>query len=378
VIRAVIVDDEAPARARLRHLLEGRGVEIVGEAADGEGALERIEALAPDLVFLDIQMPGLTGLEVAARLAAPRPRVLFCTAYDEFALAAFEHQAVDYLLKPINRDRLGATVDRIRRDVEAQRGRRRAADEAGRTQARLMPLGGAAVRGLACHGVCRPAREVGGDFFDFFPLDDERIALTVGDISGKGEFAGLLAAALQARMQTLVAAGTHAPADLVAQLNRLTTGTMEAHRFATVFFAHFDGPTGVLRYVSAGHPPALVVSGNGTPRELGATAQAIGWTPDLRPADTAVKLEPGDLLVIYSDGITETCDAGGEEFGAARLGRLASAHRDAAPEAIVQALLREVEEFSGSTPAADDRTLVVAQVLPSSFFLPPSSLPESP
>ena len=361
MIRAVIVDDEEPARARLRHLLEGRGVEIVGEAADGDAALERIGALRPDLVFLDIQMPGLTGLEVAARLGAPRPRVLFCTAYDEFALAAFEHQAVDYLLKPINRDRLGATVDRIRRDVEAQRGQRQAADEAGRTQARLMPLGGAAVRGLTCHGVCRPAREVGGDFFDFFPLDAERMALAVGDISGKGEFAGLLAAALQARMQTLIAAGIHTPGALVAHLNRLTAGTMEDHRFATVFFAHFDGPTRALRYVSAGHPPALVIARDGSARELAATAQAVGWTPEIDPSERDVRLEAGDVLIIYSDGITETCDPDGEEFGTSRLGRLASAHRDAPPDAVVRALLQGVDEFAVSAPAADDRTLVVAR-----------------
>src|SRR5512132_3564752 len=113
MIRAVIVDDEAPARDRLRHLLSGVDVEIVGEAADGEEAVERIDALAPDLVFLDIQMPVLSGLGVAARLAAPRPRIIFCTAFDQFAVEAFEHHAVDYLLKPVNRERLTRTVARV-------------------------------------------------------------------------------------------------------------------------------------------------------------------------------------------------------------------------------------------------------------------------
>ena len=364
MIRAVIVDDEAPARARLRHLLDGRGVDIVGEAADGDEALQRIETLAPELVFLDIQMPGLTGLEVAARLSAPRPRLLFCTAYDEFALAAFEHQAVDYLLKPINRDRLAATVDRVCREIEGLRRQREGDAEAARTQARLMPRGGAAVRGLACHGACRPAGDVGGDFFDFFPLDADRIAIAVGDISGKGGFAGLLAAALQARMQTLVAAGLHQPKDLVPQLNRLTVGTMEDNRFATLFYALYDGTTRLLRYVSAGHPPALVVSRSGNIRELPATAQAIGWTPDLCMDETAVPLDSGDLIVVYSDGMTETTSPAGEELGSTTLGRLALAHPDAPPAEIVRALLDDVDGFAASAPAADDRTLVVARVVP--------------
>jgi sigma-B regulation protein RsbU (phosphoserine phosphatase) len=364
MIRAVIVDDEQPARERLRLLLEGRGVDIVGEAADGDRALECIEALAPELVFLDIQMPGLSGLEVASRLSAPRPRLLFCTAYDEFALAAFEHQAVDYLLKPINRDRLGATVDRIRSEIESQRQHRRAEEEAGRTQARLMPRGGAAVAGLACHGACRPARDVGGDFFDFFPLGPDRLAFAVGDISGKGSFAGLLAAALQGRMQTLVASGVGPGSELVAQLNRLTVGTMEENRFATLFFGVYEGATRTLRYVSAGHPPALVISGSEV-CELAATSPAIGWTPDLRPHERSVALDSGDVLLIYTDGVSESTDPAGQELGAQGLARLARAASNigAAPADLVQRLLHDVDAFSAFAPAADDRTLVVAQVV---------------
>jgi sigma-B regulation protein RsbU (phosphoserine phosphatase) len=360
MIRAVIVDDEQPARERLRLLLEGRGVEIVAEAADGDQALERIEALAPELVFLDIQMPGLSGLEVAARLSAPRPRLLFCTAYDEFALAAFEHQAVDYLLKPINRDRLGTTIDRVRSEIEAQRQQRRSQEEAGRTQARLMPRGGAAVQGFTCHGNCRPARDVGGDFFDFFPLGPDRLSLAVGDISGKGSFAGLLAAAVQGRMQTLVAARPPGPADLIAQLNRLTVGTMEENRFATLFFATYDGQAGVFRYANAGHPPALLISASGAVVELGATSPAIGWTADLQPEERSVVLHDGDLLLIYSDGISESTNPGGEELGVSELARLAATHRAERPEEIVRRVLHDVDTFSALAPAPDDRTLVVA------------------
>ena len=113
-LRALVVDDEAPARGRLRQLLAERSdVEVVGEAEDGVDALERIHALTPDVVFLDIQMPGCTGLDVAASLGQPRPAIIFCTAFDQHAVDAFELQAVDYLLKPVTRARLDAALGRL-------------------------------------------------------------------------------------------------------------------------------------------------------------------------------------------------------------------------------------------------------------------------
>lgn len=117
-LTALLVDDEAPARARLRQLLSERpDVTIVGEADDGVQAIERIQALAPDVVFLDIQMPGCSGLEVAASLGQPRPAVIFCTAFDQHAVDAFELQAVDYLLKPVTRARLDAALARVARPL---------------------------------------------------------------------------------------------------------------------------------------------------------------------------------------------------------------------------------------------------------------------
>ena len=115
MIRTLVVDDEQPARERLREMLAGHGdVEVVGEAGDGAEAVERIAELRPDLVFLDIQMPECTGLEVAASLGTPRPRLVFCTAYDQHAVDAFELHALDYLLKPVSRARLATTLARVR------------------------------------------------------------------------------------------------------------------------------------------------------------------------------------------------------------------------------------------------------------------------
>jgi DNA-binding LytR/AlgR family response regulator len=144
-MRLLLVDDEQPARERLRRLLQAiDDVEIVGEAEDGEQAMERIVDLKPDVVLLDIQMPGCGGIEVAASLPSPRPRIIFCTAYEQYAVDAFELHAVDYLLKPVNRARLATALDHVRQlpaaEVEA------AIEKAGRL-ARKTPT-----RFLARHG----------------------------------------------------------------------------------------------------------------------------------------------------------------------------------------------------------------------------------
>lgn len=115
MIRTLVIDDEQPARERLKQLLSAHAdVEVVGEADDGVEAAEQIAALSPDLVLLDIQMPGASGLDVAASLGKPRPAVIFCTAFDQYAVDAFELSALDYLLKPVNRARLAAALDRVR------------------------------------------------------------------------------------------------------------------------------------------------------------------------------------------------------------------------------------------------------------------------
>lgn len=121
-LRALVVDDEAPARRRLRRQLEELGVEVVGEAEDGEQALTQARALAPDVIFLDVRMPGVDGLTLAQR-HVDLPPIVFCTAYDEFAVKAFEVNAVDYLLKPVRAERLSAAVEKVRAKQGASRER---------------------------------------------------------------------------------------------------------------------------------------------------------------------------------------------------------------------------------------------------------------
>jgi len=140
MIRALLVDDEQTARERLRHMLVAiPDVQVIGEAADGVEAIARIGELRPDLVLLDIQMPACSGLDVVASLPLPRPRIVFCTAFDQYAVDAFELHAVDYLLKPVNRVRLAHAVERVRESGGSETaGLERALQEVRTATARLL------------------------------------------------------------------------------------------------------------------------------------------------------------------------------------------------------------------------------------------------
>jgi two-component system LytT family response regulator len=143
----LLVDDEQLARERLRRMLAAHPkLEIIDEAEDGEQAIDKIVELAPDLVFLDIQMPECSGLEVAASLPSPRPKIIFCTAFDEYAVDAFELHAVDYLLKPVNRARLAKAIERVsesKTSTDAESAIDRAGREAGNFPSRFLAKRGA-------------------------------------------------------------------------------------------------------------------------------------------------------------------------------------------------------------------------------------------
>lgn len=368
MIRAVLVDDEEPARDRLRGLLEAfDDVTVVGEARDGEEALKIAGVERPDLLFLDIQMPGLTGLQVAATLAPPRPHVIFCTAYDRYAIDAFEHYATDYLLKPVNRQRLGRAVQRVRDDLEQRRLETEDVVEASRTQARLLPQELPPMRSLDYAGACRAAQGVGGDYYDFLALGAGRLGIALGDISGKGLFAGLLVAGLQARIQSLAPRQGEALDRLVGEINRLLCAALDSNRYATLFYGQYDDATRSLRYVNAGHNPPLLFRAGASAgcgervERLKPNGTVVGLLPDARYREQAVRLEQGDWLVAFSDGVTEARNARQEEFGEERLISLVVAHAGLSAARLLEEILAELDRFGGSMPQHDDLTLVVAK-----------------
>jgi len=203
---------------------------------------------------------------------------------------------------------------------------------------------------------------VSGDYYDLLPVATGGVAVALGDISGKGTYAGLLAAALQARMQAITAAGSGGPSAVMSTLNRLTVGTIDDNRFATVFFGVVDPAAGRLTYVNAGHPPALVVARDGTVRRLEATGPAVGWNASATFEEIAIPIAPDDIVAAYSDGLSEAASPDGRELGIDGIVDIVGRHRRLPSRALVAATLADVDRFCGGGPPSDDRTVVVACV----------------
>ena len=213
---------------------------------------------------------------------------------------------------------------------------------------------------MEAYGLTRPANTVGGDFYDVLPLKDGRIILTLGDVAGKGSPAALLMALLLAMFRTLVDEGLEA-ADLAERLNVQVSRHSPASRFITLFFAACDPATGRTTYVNAGHMPALLRRRSGAIERLTAGGVALGMFEGSRYQAHETVLEPGDVLVLYSDGVTEAENRGGQPFEESGLERVVDLHSDEPPTDIAKAILRVVEVHAQETHLADDVTLLVAK-----------------
>lgn len=223
-------------------------------------------------------------------------------------------------------------------------------------QSGLLPEGAPQISGYRFAHSYRTANEVGGDYYDFLPLADGRLVLVVGDASGHGMAAGLLMAIANATLKTALDVSPE-PARALAIVNRALTRTGSRRAFMTFFYAVLDPGDGRLDYVSAGHPFPLLRRADGRLEELGEGALPLGMKADLELRVTSSRLEPGDLLVLYSDGLVEALGESGRAFGFERLrGLLETA---ATPQAVHDRILGDFEAFVGTQPLTDDLTLVV-------------------
>jgi sigma-B regulation protein RsbU (phosphoserine phosphatase) len=225
-------------------------------------------------------------------------------------------------------------------------------------QLAMLPSGTYAVGDIEISGVTRPANTVGGDFYDVLPLPDGRVILTVGDVAGKGSPAALLMALLLAVLRTLVDERLEASA-LVERLNVQICRHSPASRFITLFYAVYSPATGILTYVNAGQNPPLIRRADGFYERLPATGVALGMFERSRFAAVDTRLAPGDMLVLYSDGITEAEDPSGQPLEEAGLQVVLDGALADPPAAIGRRVLAAVEAHAKQSRFADDLTILI-------------------
>ena len=216
-----------------------------------------------------------------------------------------------------------------------------------------LPHQGAAAR-IDLHAEMHPAREIGGDFYDHYMLDESRLAFTVGDVSGKGIPAALFMAVSRTVMRGVGGAADTAPGMEAA--NRLLSTQNSACMFVTLFHGVLDLASGVLRYCNAGHNPPYLVRADGRQEKLGATGVAFGFDPEMPYYVEETALRPGDLLFLFSDGITEAFDPSGNEFGVGRLEAALAAGRGNLAAEVVAGVLAATREFAAGAEQSDDIT----------------------
>jgi sigma-B regulation protein RsbU (phosphoserine phosphatase) len=251
--------------------------------------------------------------------------------------------------------------------IEEQNKRQRLENEifiAREVQNQLFPSTLPSVPGVEIEAICKAARSVSGDYYDFIQLSPTHIAIAIADISGKGISAALLMASLQAALRSqLLAEGTErlSTAELVSRLNKHLVRNTGDDRFATFFIAVYDSATRTLRYTNAGHLPAFLIC-HGNSERLDKGGMVLGVMEDYVYEEGSLMVGPDSLLIGYSDGLIEPENVYGEEFGIRRLEQAAVHVQAAAPLMVAESLMAAAEEWAGTPEQADDMTVIVARL----------------
>ena len=231
---------------------------------------------------------------------------------------------------------------------------------ASKIQRELLPKAAPSVPGYEIAGRSIPAQTVGGDYFDFIPIDEHQIALSLGDVSGKGLPASLLMANLQATLRGQTLVNTSAK-ECIAKSNKLLHQSTSSEKFVTLFYGILNRETHQLQYCNAGHDPPFLIAEGKEPVRLTAGGIVLSIMESFPFGEDAIQLLPGDLLVIYSDGVPEAMNATKEQFGEERLCELLIQNRTHSATEIIDKVVAAVKHHAGSYPQSDDITLVVVK-----------------
>jgi len=227
-------------------------------------------------------------------------------------------------------------------------------------QQRLQPTAPPQINGYELQGISFPCYEIGGDYYDFIVREDGRLVIALGDVSGKGTAAALLMSSLHAAIHAQT--GSHESlVGTICAVNRYLADNIPSNRFVTLFCAELDPETGTLSFLNAGHNPPLIVHAAGTVEQLASGGLPLGIKRDADYKEGRTQLLRGDVLVIYSDGVTEATSPSGEEFGPTRLYEVVQRNVDASAAGIRDRIESALTKCAQGTRAADDITLVIVK-----------------
>jgi phosphoserine phosphatase RsbU/P len=273
--------------------------------------------------------------------------VLDFTATDARLLSLFANQAAA-AIETARLHQEAIEKERIERELEL----------AAAIQREILPRSLPEIAGVELAAANLPTRQVGGDYYDFFPLSSGRLGFLVADVSGKGVPAALLVSTVHAAVHLSIDEAKTI-VELVERIDRHLRRYAATRKFLTLFFGIVEPESGALRYVSAGHNPALLVSASGTLERLDSTGVPVGMLPHASWREETRTMQPGDLLAVYTDGLTEAVDGSDEEFGLERLERAISEGRALPAKRLCDEVLLKVADFARGMPQYDDQTLLL-------------------
>jgi phosphoserine phosphatase RsbU/P len=377
-VKILVVDDEPDLeqliRQKFRRNIRDNEFEFLF-ARSGADAVAKLEVERDvELVLTDINMPEMDGLTLLGKideLNAKALKSVVVSAYGDMEniRVAMNRGAFDFVTKPINLDDLEKTIHKALRESSIIKEALRTRDQliaiqqelnvATEIQMSMLPRALPSAderRGIDIFATMKPAKEVGGDLYDFFKVGEHRIGFVIGDVSGKGVPAALMMGISRTLLRGAGREGLSAHACL-AHVNRIVSEEILPSMFVTVFYGIFDAQTGELEYCSGGHNPPYLLGEDGSVRALNeAGGLPVGVLGDAKYSSAHVQLRANETVIVYTDGVTEATDVNEEEFGEKRLEDLLSRMKARTAQNIVEETVAAVNEFAKGVPQGDDIT----------------------
>lgn len=385
-IKILSVDDEPDLEVLLSHYFRRKIRKGEYEFTFAHNGLEALKLMVEhpdfDIVLSDINMPEMDGLTLLSKineLRNPAQKCIMVSAYGDMKniRTAMNRGAFDFATKPIDMEDLSLTIEKAVEEVNYIKQTQREHLQLESIQSDLAVAGEIQKAILPCrfppfpeitdldiYASMTPAKEIGGDFYDFFRLDEDRIGLVIADVSGKGVPAALFMAVSNTLLRSIALTKDNSR-ECIEELNRLICRVNVNSMFVTVFYGILNHRTGALDYTNGGHNPAYVLRGkNGELERLGHFPNlVIGGFGDFSYKSESAQLDPGDSLFLYTDGITEAFDAKDEAFGDERLeDSLVELYHDDA-KTIIEGVYADLGEFIGDRTQSDDITMLVVKRL---------------